>query len=228
MLRSMQFFNPTYIIALLIAVSVHEWAHAITATKLGDPTPGDAGRLTLNPLAHLDLLGALLFLTAGFGWAKPVPVNPMYFKHPKRDTCLTALAGPMSNLVLAFMSLVLLRLLGLGVSQAPWELLTAQSNGPVALAFFSQLLAASLFVNLGLMAFNLLPIAPLDGSKVLEAFVPLRFADRYDEFMKIGMYVLLALFIAESFLHIPTLSLWIVTVMKWTLAGMMALMSVFG
>ncbi len=216
----MTFLNPTYIIALLIAISVHEWAHAITATKLGDPTPGDAGRLTLNPIAHLDLLGALLFLTVGFGWAKPVPINPMYFRKHKRDTCLTALAGPASNLVLAFLSLIVLQLLGGGAGSSVWGLLQYSGGGSVAHAFFMQLFSALLFINLGLMAFNLLPIAPLDGSKVLEPFIPLRYSDQYDEFMKKGMYVLLGLLLAERFLNIPLLSLWITTIMEWTLRGM--------
>ncbi len=227
MLRSMQFLNPTFIIALLIAVSIHEWAHAFTATKLGDPTPGDAGRLSLNPIAHLDLLGALLFLTVGFGWAKPVPVNPMYFRHPKRDTCLTAAAGPLSNLVLAFFSLLGLTLLGQRVGISPWELVMFPARGEVLQAFFLQLLSSLLFINLGLMAFNLLPIAPLDGSKVLQAFVPLRYADQYEEFMRIGMYVLLALFLAESLLHIPLLSFWVVTIMEWVLMGMEAIIGAF-
>lgn len=216
----MPFLTPTYIIALLVAVAVHEWAHAVTATKLGDPTPGNAGRLTLNPVAHLDLLGALLFLTVGFGWAKPVPINPAYFRNEKRDTCLTAAAGPASNLVLASFSFVALKLLGGARSSSAWDLLALTGTGSVAHVFFVQLFAAFLFINLGLMAFNLIPIAPLDGSKVLEAFVPLRYSDRYEEFMRVGMYVLLGLFLAEAFLHIPLLSLWIVTVMEWALQAM--------
>lgn len=217
MLGSMPFLNPVYIIAILIAVSVHEWAHAAVATRLGDPTPGDAGRLSMNPLAHLDLVGALLFLTVGFGWAKPVPVNPLYFKSPKRDTCLTAVAGPASNMIIAFVSFMILALLGQHAGSSPWALLQISATGHVLRAFIAQLLGASLFINLGLMAFNLLPIAPLDGSKVLQAFVPLRYADRYEEFMRIGMYVLLALFAGEVMLGIHSISLWITTVMEWTL-----------
>ena len=213
----MPFLNPISIIAILIAIAIHEWAHAATAARLGDPTPGDAGRLTLNPIAHLDPLGALLFVTVGFGWAKPVPINPLYFRHPRRDTCLTAAAGPASNLVLAFLSFAMLLVLGPRIGSSPWELLEIAGTGSVWRAFVVQLLGASLFINLGLMAFNLLPIAPLDGSKVLQAFVPLRYADRYEEFLRIGMYVLLALFAGEAFLGIPTLSLWITTVMEWTL-----------
>ena len=91
---NMAFLNPTFIIAILIAISIHEWSHAAVATRLGDPTPGNAGRLTINPLAHLDPLGTLLMLTAHFGWAKPVPINPAYFHHPKRDILLTHSQSP--------------------------------------------------------------------------------------------------------------------------------------
>ncbi|NOS67048.1 MAG: site-2 protease family protein [Candidatus Peribacteraceae bacterium] len=216
----MPFLNPIYIIALLIAVSIHEWAHAMVATRLGDPTPGDAGRLSINPIAHLDLLGALLFLTVGFGWAKPVPINPLYFRHPKRDICLTAIAGPASNLILAFVSFMALVLLGQRAGFSPWALLQITGSGPVWQVFLVQLLGASLFLNLGLMAFNLLPIAPLDGSKVLQAFVPLRYAEQYEEFMRVGPYIVLALFLGEMLVGLPVLSFWITTIMEWVLRGM--------
>lgn len=219
----MSFLNPTFILALLIAISIHEWAHAITATRLGDPTPGDAGRLTVNPIAHLDLMGALLFLTVGFGWAKPVPVNPLYFKHPKRDMCLTAAAGPFSNLILAVISFLALLLLGQSDGFSPWDLVGMPARGEVVHVFLRQLAGASIFVNLGLMAFNLLPIAPLDGSNVLQAFVPLQFSERFEDFRRVGPFVLLGLFIAEAVLHLPLLSLWITTIMEWVLRGMSAI-----
>ena len=176
----MPFLNPISIIAILIAVSIHEWAHAMVATRLGDPTPGDAGRLSINPLAHLDILGIVMFLTVGFGWAKPVPINPSYFKNHKRDVCLTAIAGPLSNLVLAIIGLIGLRVLGEHAGLSAWDLLNVDGTGPVWSVFLIQLFGAMVFINLGLMAFNLLPIAPLDGSKVLEVFVPLRYSDQYD------------------------------------------------
>ena len=216
----MHFLTPTYIIALLIAISVHEWAHAFTATKLGDPTPGHEGRLTVNPLAHIDLLGALMFVTVGFGWAKPVPINPVYFKRMKRDVCLTAIAGPLSNLILALIAFIGLRLLGFPVNASPWSLLQMDIDGNVTRIFLGQVLRGSLFANLGLMAFNLIPIAPLDGSKVLEAFIPHHLADKYDEFMRIGMYIVIGLFVGEMFFGIHTLSVWIGAVMGWALRGM--------
>lgn len=217
----MPFISPIFIIALLLALSIHEWAHAFVATRLGDPTARHAGRLTINPIAHIDLMGAILFLVAGFGWAKPVPVNPSYFRKPKRDTLLVAAAGPFSNLILAIVSYTALALLG-GSSESAWELLGIGGGGGVAITFFRQLFGASLFVNLGLMAFNLIPIAPLDGSKVVEAFVPLRYQDSYDEFMRVGPYILLALLIGEHLLNLPLLSYWIMHIIDavlWAMDG---------
>jgi Zn-dependent protease len=220
------FLQPVFILALLIALSVHEWAHAFIATRLGDPTPRHAGRLTLNPLAHIDPIGAILFLIAGFGWAKPVPVNSSYFRNPRRDVLLVAAAGPASNLLIAVVCYTALLLLG-GSSQSAWELLGVGGTGNVAITFFRQFFGASLFVNLGLMAFNLIPIAPLDGSKVLEAFIPLRLQDKYDDFMRMGPYILLALFIGEHLLNLPLLSFWIVHIIDGTLYAMDAVIGRF-
>lgn len=215
-----EFLQPTYIIALLIALTVHEWSHAMVATQLGDPTPHNQGRLTLNPLAHLDPLGALLFLTAHFGWAKPVPINPMYFQRPKRDILLTAAAGPLSNLIIAFAAFFGLVLLSPGHVTSVWELLFSSTGGPVTQVFFRQLFSYSVFVNLGLMAFNLIPIAPLDGSKVLQAFIPFRLVEPYEELMRYGPYILLGALLAERILGIPILSLPIGFVMNAVLRVM--------
>ena len=226
----MPFLNPISILAILIAISVHEWSHAITATKLGDPTPGDAGRLSLSPLAHLDAMGAILFLIVGFGWAKPVPINPSYFRHPKRGILLTAIAGPASNLIMAciaFAGLTALGLRGLALS-SPWDLVGMHTTGSVAVAFFTQFFAASLFVNLGLMAFNLLPIAPLDGSNILQAFIPYRYTFQFETFRRIGPFILLGLFGAEILFGIPTLSLWIGTIMQGVIAAMRGVAGMFG
>lgn len=200
------FLQPTYIIALIVALTIHEWSHARVATWLGDPTPANEGRLTLNPIAHLDPLGSLLFLLVHFGWAKPVPINPMYFRHPKRDILLTAIAGPASNLILALLSFFALFFLAPSSAMSIWDLLSFPTSGPVVQTFFVQLCSALLFLNLGLMAFNLIPIAPLDGSKVLQAFIPFRFAEQYDNAMRHGPYILLGLLIAEQALGIPLLS----------------------
>lgn len=212
----MHFFNPTYIIAILIAISVHEWAHAITATKLGDPTPWNNGRVTLNPIAHLDLIGSILFLTVGYGWAKPVPVNSSYFSHPKRDLSLVALAGPFSNLVLAFIAFIALLFLTHGqVSSVDFLLGDAPVAASPGVAVLLQILRGSLFVNLALMAFNLFPLAPLDGSNIIRIFIPAHLERRYEEFARISPFILLGLVL----LPIPFLSAWVFGIMDSVLTG---------
>jgi Zn-dependent protease len=209
-MRMSPFLNPTFLISILIALSVHESAHGYVALKLGDPTAKYAGRVTLNPLAHLDLLGTLMFLIIGFGWAKPVPVDPRYFKNPKRDCALTAAAGPASNLILAFFAFIGLFLVSPQSSyHSLMFLLGVGTQGPILQTFLFQLFASSVFINLALMAFNLLPIAPLDGSKVLHLFVPYRHEEDYLRFMQYGPYILLFLLVFESFLPIPIISGWV-------------------
>lgn len=220
------FLDPPFIISILIAISVHECAHGFVANLLGDPTAKYAGRLTLNPLAHLDLLGALMFLIVGFGWAKPVPVDPTYFRHPKRDAALTALAGPVSNLFLALIVFVGLLLLLPQVTDISLSfLLGLEQSGSVVSVFLVQVFASSLFINLVLMAFNLLPIAPLDGSKVLHLFIPPRYEEQYLRFMQYGPYVLLVLILFGSILPFPILSLWVFGIAEMVLRGMSVLMS---
>lgn len=204
-------FNPPLIVAILIALSVHEFAHAWAAYRLGDPTAKYDGRLTLNPIAHIDPLGALLFLTVGFGWGKPVPVNPRYFKKPKRDSALVSLAGPVSNLILAFIAYALLQLVVQGIfAMSPSALMNAgAAEVNPALKLLIQFLSASIYLNLGLMAFNLLPIAPLDGSKILAAFIPLQYEDEYEQIMRYGPYILLFLLISERVTGMSILFTWI-------------------
>ncbi len=203
------FLNPVYILAILIAVTVHECAHAYVARRLGDRTAEFAGRLTLNPLAHLDPLGALLFITVGFGWAKPVPVDPRYLRNPRRDNALIALAGPVSNLILAFIAYCGLVLLFAVSPHTSGELLSIGGSGSLGIRFVAQLLSTSLFANLALMAFNFLPVPPLDGSKILQPFIPWRYQDLYEEFLSRGPMLLFALLIAESFLPIRIISGWV-------------------
>lgn len=211
--------HPTFLISLLIAFTVHEWSHAVMATRLGDPTPHNAGRLTLNPLAHLDPMGTILFLVAHFGWAKPVPFNPVYFKNRKMGTFLVALAGPVSNLILAIAAYIGLKWLGGGVGSV-WGLLQWEQGTTIVNGFFLPLLATSLFVNLGLMAFNLLPIGPLDGSKVVQLFVPFDYEDVYEQYLAYGPYILLALLVADGFLGFNIISVWSGWIMGLVLQGM--------
>jgi Zn-dependent protease len=147
--------------ALLIAVTVHELAHALVADRLGDPTARRLGRITLNPLPHIDPLGALAFILAGFGWAKPVPVEARNLRHPVRDMAFVAAAGPLSNFAAAFVALVALRLLVRVAGAVPF---VAEPLGGVLFWVF--------LFNLALGIFNLIPLPPLDGGHFLPYLFP--------------------------------------------------------
>ena len=154
--------NAIYLLpAIAISLSVHELCHGYTAYRLGDPTAKSQGRLTLNPLAHMDPLGTLCLLLLGFGWAKPVPVNPMYFRDRRKGMALTSAAGPAANLVLAFFSLTA-------------YILTLPLTGNPVGNYLSGFLIVLASINVGLAVFNMLPISPLDGSKILYALLPER------------------------------------------------------
>lgn len=169
-------------VAALLCLTVHELCHGLAAYALGDPTARDEGRLTLNPIRHIDPLGLLLMITAHVGWAKPVPVDMRYFKRPKRDMALTALAGPASNFLLAWLLLLLTNLLLHVLSfAAEWQLY---------LLFFV-LNAAVLSIGLGV--FNLFPIPPLDGSKILFSFLPDKLYFTVLRYERYIMFVMLAL-----------------------------------
>ncbi len=158
---------------VLLALSLHELAHGYVAYRCGDPTAKHYGRLTLNPLRHLDPVGFGCMLLVGFGWANPVPVNSRYFRKPKRDMILTALAGPVSNLLLAFVFLLLYRFVGVGVIFR--YMLSATSQFTFNLLWcVLQIMYAGIYMNVTLAVFNLLPIPPLDGSRVLFALLPYR------------------------------------------------------
>ena len=166
---------------VLLALSLHELAHGFVAYKCGDPTARNLGRLTLNPLRHLDPIGFGCMLLVGFGWANPVPVNSRYFRKPRRDMILTALAGPVSNLLLAFIFLLLYRFVGIGLLLE--QLLSASSQFTAnAIWCVLQILYAGIYMNLTLAVFNLLPIPPLDGSRVLFLLLP------YRAYLKIAPY----------------------------------------
>lgn len=203
--------SPPALISFLIALTIHESAHAYAAYRLGDPTAKYDGRLTLNPVAHLDPLGTVVFLVSmmhgfAFGWAKPVPVNPAYFRHPKKDNALVALAGPASNLILAVTAAVLLRLLSYDLSLT--ALFKDGSAGSVFSLFSYQLLTSSLLINLGLMAFNLLPVPPLDGSKIFHALVPLRHEEAYLRYLSYGPRILILILLIDFILPFSLLSWW--------------------
>ena len=171
----------TRLAAVLLCLTVHEACHGLAAYALGDPTARREHRLSLNPLRHIDWFGLLMMFVAGFGWAKPVPVNPNYFKKPKQGMALTALAGPVSNFLLALLTLLAARI---------FCDVAAYSEANQRILDFL-LMVALLSIGLGL--FNLLPIPPLDGSKVLFAVLPDRAYNQLMRYERYGMLLLFAL-----------------------------------
>jgi Zn-dependent protease len=172
---------------LLFALTIHELAHGMVAYGLGDPTAKLAGRLTLNPLKHLDPIGTLAFFLIKFGWAKPVPVNPGYFRRPKQDMLWVALAGPLSNLILAVISALLIKVVQL-LLHAPLG-----SLGTAVLLPLGAMLVASVWINLILAVFNCLPIPPLDGGRILAGLLPDDMARVYRKLEPYGFVLVLLL-----------------------------------
>jgi Zn-dependent protease len=172
--------------ALLLAVTVHEVAHGWVADRLGDPTARLSGRLTLNPLPHIDPWGALAFVLAGFGWAKPVPVNAHNLRRPVRDMALVAVAGPLSNFLLAFVGLVLLIVVRQWV-EAPFFAAPLEGTLRYVYAF-----------NLGLAIFNLIPLPPLDGGHFLPYFLPRRAWPQLRQLEQYGPMILLLLVLSGA------------------------------
>ncbi len=180
------------ILTLVIAFTVHEFAHAFTAYRFGDDTARAAGRLTLNPLAHLDLMGSLMLVFAGFGWAKPVPVNPYTIrKNSESGLMWVSLSGPLSNFLMAVLAAVPLR----------FNLVAATTSGSI-LPSPSYFLLDFMFINLTLMLFNLLPIAPLDGDTVADYFFPPSLNRVLNLIRPYGPYLLLAVFLVGPLLNL--------------------------
>lgn len=173
----------TRVFTLVVALSFHEFAHAWAADRLGDDTPRHAGRLTLNPLAHLDVFGSLMLILAGFGWAKPVPVNPYALRRrTPAGLMLVSVAGPLSNLLLAIIAAI------------PFQAgLVSWSPSNAFLPSMGSFLSEFIFINLILLFFNLIPIFPLDGEKVLEYFLPPGAQDTMARLRPYGPMILMAL-----------------------------------
>ncbi|SDL98574.1 site-2 protease family protein [Halarsenatibacter silvermanii] len=178
---------------LLLSLSIHEFSHGMASYKKGDPTPKMQGRLTLNPLSHLDPMGALvLLLTRRFGWAKPVPINPRYYSNPRRDMMVVSVAGPASNFALALIFALALNLVGIFASGPLAMRMYGQSGGLLMITV--QFLYLAVIINVSLGIFNLLPVPPLDGSKILRGVLPPSY-DRYLNQLEgpLGMMLLLVL-----------------------------------
>lgn len=193
---SVLFMLGTFALLIFVVLPFHEFAHAYVAVKLGDTTPKWRKRLTLNPLAHLDPIGTLMMLVCGFGFAKPVPVNPANFERPKKGMAMTALAGPLSNLLLAFLAVAAFRLVGipLGLKAEDGGLWATIPEYRGILAIL-RLVLIDVFasINIGLAVFNLLPIFPLDGSHILAPILPDKvnwWIERNQQLIMLGLIVL--------------------------------------
>ena len=173
------------VVPALLCITFHEVSHGWVAYRLGDPTAKDAGRLTLNPLKHIDMMGLLMMVVFKFGWAKPVPVNMMRFRNPKRGMALTALAGPVSNVLLALVFLFLYGLL---------------YRALYSVQFLLDMIWLTAYISLALAIFNIIPVSPLDGSKVLFALLP---DTAYAKLMRYERYGMILLLVASGVLGKP-------------------------
>ncbi len=174
------FFSRLFVI--FCTMPIHEYAHALIATKLGDNTPKYSGRLTLNPMAHISPMGAVMIFLCGFGYAKPVNVNPRNFKDPKKGMALTAIAGPVSNLIMAVICIFL----------ATFFANIYNSNPTILFLAVYYFLYFAGVVNVNLAVFNLLPIPPLDGSRILQLLIPAKY---YFKFMQYERYIVIIVFV---------------------------------
>ena len=180
-----------FVLAIVIGISIHEFSHALAGYLLGDMTARDAGRLTLNPLAHLDPVGSFMLLFAGFGWGRPTPYNPYHLRYRKWGPAIVALAGPLSNLIGAVASIALL-----------FAVSGFLDVDNMLIVFLSSLF----FINIMLMVFNLLPIPPLDGSQIVFTLLPERYAFAKVWLAKNGPLLLLGLIIVDSFTNVGIFS----------------------
>jgi len=176
------------LVIVLFSLTIHELSHGLMAYALGDPTAKSRGRLTLNPLKHLNPIGTIAMLLFGIGWAEPVPINPSYFKHRKTGMAVTALAGPLSNVILSFIALIFSTLCMNGLMNTAFESQSAVYSSPLYLLYLFFTMMHTM--NLYLAIFNLIPVPPLDGSRILFIFLP---SEYYFKVMKYERYLALIL-----------------------------------
>jgi Zn-dependent protease len=182
-----------YFAAILIVLSLHEFSHALVAYLSGDQTAKNEGRLTLNPLAHVDFLGLIALFFIGFGWGKPVPIDPYNFKKPKMGVLLVSLAGPLANFFSAIFFIIVLKIL-------------VSYFGLTSANLLTDFLMILIVISFSLFIFNLIPIPPLDGSKVLFTLLPDRFMNLKYLMSQYGTWVLLGLILADNFLNLNLFS----------------------
>ncbi len=211
-------WDPAFLISfvpvLLFSLTFHEFAHAWSAYRLGDPTAAAMGRLTLNPIRHLDLFGTIVLVISGFrfGWAKPVPVNPYNFRDPKFGMFLSAAAGPAANILLAFGCGLILRWLGPPISGG---------GGGLGMAIY-QVFFVGLMMNLSLAFFNLIPLPPLDGSKILMGLAPAQWEVPLLRLQQVGPMILIGIIAIGFIAHVPILWMFIgppVKLFVWLFSG---------
>jgi len=179
---------------ILLGLTIHEYAHGYVAYRRGDSTAYMAGRLSLNPLVHLDVFGTIMLFFGPFGWAKPVPVNANNLHNPRRDLMLVSAAGPAANIVCA------------GLLGAILQLCVNWYDGSMFWNYTVQILQMAFYINIGLSFFNLLPIPPLDGSNIIQGFIPHSALPHYYRYVRYFPMVFLALIVIEWAFHIPTIS----------------------
>lgn len=179
---------------LLISLTVHEFSHGLAANLLGDDTAKRAGRLTLNPISHIDPIGLLMLFVVHIGWAKPVPINPYNFKNQKRDTAITAAAGPVSNFIMAIVLSLFIKML-----PAAYQMTSSQ-------VIIANILFYAILINLALGLFNLIPIPPLDGSKIIGGFMTDEVYYKYTAKERQGAMILMIIFAVDYFLRLQIIS----------------------